>query len=170
MNGLEEIQGIVKKFIDEKQGVTTQIANIEAQRNQLAEERNEKKANNSIFYAEENKDEIIKLGKQICDLGNQSQELQNKLDARLYDIKNEVNYKIDNLITEGIRQIKQIEDEKQELENSIHLYNEQQARYEHQKEDFFARFGRIPALSSTAQEESHNKCKAIEANKARKPR
>ena len=44
MNGLEEIQGYIKKCIHEKEEVQGTIRDIEEKRTQLAQQRNEKKA------------------------------------------------------------------------------------------------------------------------------
>ena len=46
MNGLEEIQEFIRKFIYEKEEAKKQIAEIEEKRTQLAQERNEKKRAN----------------------------------------------------------------------------------------------------------------------------
>ena len=146
MNGLEEVQEIIKKFICEKQQLNKQISEIEEKRTQLAQERNKKKnacGNNSIA-------EINVLGNQISELGNQSQELQNKLDFKFNEIKTQVNLIIDNLITEGIRKNRIMDSEKQELERKIQIQEQRSAKYEIQKQEFYERFGRIPELSENA--------------------
>ena len=82
MNRLEEIQEIIKNFIYEKQQTKQQIAEIEQERTQLAQKRNERKSLNGNIdnaYANTVEAEICELGKQISNLGNQSQELQSKL-------------------------------------------------------------------------------------------
>lgn len=112
MNGLEEIQENIKKFVYDKKKIQQQITEIEEIRTQLAEQRNEKKKSNSSWT------EINEFGKRITDLGNQSQELQNKLDLKFYAMKNQTNLAIDNLIAEGIRKIRKIDenDARTELE------------------------------------------------------
>ena len=149
MNGLEEIQKIIKNFVNESKQVKKQISEIESKRTQLAQERNEKKnANTSDCGAE-----ISVLGKQISELGNQSQELQNKLDLKFNEMKRLVNLTIDNLITEGIRKVRKIDEERQELEDKILLQEERDTKYEMQKQEFYERFGRMPELSEKAKKE-----------------
>lgn len=149
MNELEEIQKIIKNFVNESKQVKKQISEIESKRTQLAQERNEKKnANTSDCGAE-----ISALGKQISELGNQSQELQNKLDLKFNEMKRLVNLTIDNLITEGIRKVRKIDEERQELENKILLQEERDTKYEMQKQEFYERFGRMPELSEKAKKE-----------------
>lgn len=150
MNGLEEIQECIKNFIYEKQYIKTQIAEIEQKRTELAEKRNEmKKSINDDINAE-----INELASQISELGNQSQELQNKLDFSLYALKAEINLIIDNLVSEGIRKIRKIEEEIHELEGKVSSYEERNAKYELQKQEFYLRFGRMPELSENAIKES----------------
>ena len=119
MNRLEEIQEIIKNFIYEKQQMKQKISEIENKRAQLAQERNESKSNikTQNAFNKEVEAKVSALGKQIAELGNQSQELQNKLDAKFLDVKNEVNIQIDTLISEGIRKIRKVEEVKEELEN-----------------------------------------------------
>ena len=149
MNGLEEIQKIIKNFVNESKQVKKQISEIESKRTQLAQERNDKKnATTSDCGAE-----ISVLGKQISELGNQSQELQNKLDLKFNEMKRLVNLTIDNLITEGIRKVRKIDEERQELENKILLQEERDTKYEMQKQEFYERFGRMPELSEKAKKE-----------------
>lgn len=120
MNGFEEIQKIIKNFIEESKQAKQQIKEIEKTRMQLAERRNEtKNANTSNCEAE-----ISMLGKQISELGNQSQELQNKLDYKFREVKKIVNLTVDNLITENIRKIHKMEEEKQEIKAKISLQEE----------------------------------------------
>lgn len=114
MNGLEEIREYIKNFICEKGQAQQKIVEIEEKRTQLAQRRNEKKKSNSDWS------EINELGRQIAELGNQSQELQNKLDFKFHEVKTQTNLVIDNLIAEGIRGIRRINEEIQELsENAI---------------------------------------------------
>lgn len=168
MNRLEEIQEIIKNFIYEKQQMKQEITEIERKRTQLAEERNEKKSNINKEDANAIKveAEISELGKQIAELGNQSQELQNKLDSKFISVKNDVNIQIDNLISEGIRRIRKIEEVKEEMEAKISNQESRNSKYEIQKQEFFARFGRMPELSENAQKENkiqEEECEEIRA-------
>lgn len=149
MNGLEEIQKIIKNFVNESKQAKQQITEIETKRTQLAQERNEKK------YANTNKceAEISALGKQISELGNQSQELQNKLNIKFNEVKKLVNLTIDNLIAEEIRKVRKIDEERQDLEDKILLQKERETKYEMQKQEFYERFGRMPELSENAKKE-----------------
>lgn len=151
MNGLEEIQGCIKNFIYEKEKLQRKIAEIEEKRTQLAQKRNEMKK--SIINGDSNS-EINKLASQISELGNQSQELQNKLDFSLHTLKAQINLIIDNLVSEGIRKIRKIQEEIHELESKISSYEERNAKYQLQKQEFYLRFGRMPELSENAIKES----------------
>lgn len=151
MNGLEEIRKSIKNFICEKKKAQQQIAEIEEKRVQLARERNEKKKT----YC--NDIEINKLGKQINELGNQSQELQNKLDSRFYEVKTQVNLSVDNLIAEGIRKIRIINGEIEELKEKNEKQKERNIKYKIQRQEFYERFGRMPELSENAIKESREK-------------
>ena len=137
------------KFFCEKEYNQQQILEIEKQRLELAQKRNElKKSVNG------NNAEINELGEQISRLGNQSQELQNRIDFNCREAKSQVNLMIDNLVAEGIRKIRKINDEIQELENKITAQKERKAKYELQKHEFYIRFGRMPELSENAKRES----------------
>lgn len=148
MNGLEEIQKSIKNFICEKEQMQQQISEIEEKRAQLAKQRNEKKESNSDWL------EINDLGKQISELGNQSKELQNSLDSNWIEVKSQISLVLDNLVAEGIRKIRKVEEEIQQLENRIEEQKERSAKYEFQKQEFFERFGRMPELSDIAAKES----------------
>lgn len=162
MNGLEEIQEIIKNFIFEKQQMKRQIAEIESKRNKLAQARNEniKNANGKSSEAE-----VCTLGKQISELGNRSQELQNKLDSKYIETKKQVNIRIDNLISEGIREIRKIEEQRKDIEESILLQETRNEKYEVQKQEFFAKFGRMPELSKNAEQESKLQEQEYNSNK-----
>ena len=151
MNRLEEIQEIIKNFIYEKQQMNKQITEIENERNKIAQERNSKvnEANATNVEAD-----VSVLGKRIAELGDQSQELQNKLDTKYLEIKKEVNVRIDNLISEGIRDIRKIEEQRKEIEDRISAQDARCAKYEVQKQEFFERFGRMPELSANAEREN----------------
>ena len=115
MNRLEEIQEMINNFIYEKQQMRQEITELETKRNKIAQHRNEIKFVNGKrddAFAQNAKAEIVELGKQIAELGNQSQELQNKLNSRYIEVKKQVNIRIDNLISEGIREIRKIEEQK----------------------------------------------------------
>lgn len=148
MNGLREIQDNIIKFICEKEFIQQEIAQIEKQRNELAQKRNELKKSGT------NNIEIEELGNQIAKLGNQSQENQSKLDSISRDVKLQVNLMLDNLVAEGIRKIRKIGEEVTELEDKINKYTERNAKYELQKQEFYLRFGRMPELSENAKKEN----------------
>ena len=69
---MEEIFRNYKSFVEEKRNLKEQIDKIERKRNELAKERNSKKAANKANNDEEIWSEINCLGRQISDLGNQS--------------------------------------------------------------------------------------------------
>lgn len=144
MSGLEEIQEIMNKFIDESKQIKLQISDIEKTRAKLAEKRN-KYVNMSDCI-----DEVKTLGNEISELGNKSQKIQNKLDSEFCEIKREIYLKIDNLIAEGIRKNKKFEDEIQEFQDIVELQKGRKAKYELQKQAFYKRFGRVPELSEDA--------------------
>ena len=66
MNGLEQIQENIEKFICERKQTQRKIMEIEKTRAQLAERRNQKKKTKT-----NNDEEIKEIGKQISELGNQ---------------------------------------------------------------------------------------------------
>ena len=148
MNGLREIQESIRNFICEKVQIQEQIAKIEAQRTQLAQQRNAKK------QIDANCVEVNELGRQISELGNKSQELQNCLDSKVNEIKSQVNFAIDNLVAEGIRKIRIANGEIQDLNTRIERQKERNAKYQLQKQEFYLRFGRIPELSERSVMES----------------
>lgn len=156
MNRLEEIQEIIKNFIEEKQQMTGQIIQIENKRMQLANIRNSKKAQAKKInaFTGDVEAEVNVLGKEIADLGNQSQELQYKIDSKSIYVKREVNLYFDNQISESIRKIRKIEEIKREIENKVEEQKSKSQKYEIQKNEFFARFGRMPELSENAQKEN----------------
>lgn len=149
MNGLEEIQKIINNFIDESKQAKQKISQIENERNILAQNRNQKKNANIDEYEAE----INMLGKQISKLGNQSQELQNKLDAKYIDVKKVVNLMVDNLIAEGIRKARKLDEHIEELQEKVTIQKERKAKYEIQKQEFYERFGRVPEISQEAKQE-----------------
>lgn len=161
MNRLEEI---IKKFIDEKQQIKKEIAKIEAERAQLAQQRNEKKVQKA--YTQEVEAEINELGNRIAELGNQSQGLQNKLDSKYIKVKREINTEIDSLISKAMQEMREITESKEGKEEIVQKQESRNSRYEEQKQEFFAKFGRMPNLSERAQKE--NQIKEEECNKNKK--
>lgn len=129
MNGLKEIYEYIKNFICEKGKAQQQISEIEEKRTQLAQVRNEKKKSNGDWS------EINELGRQICELGNQSQGLQNELDLKFNVVKEQANLMIDNLVAEDIRKIRIINEEIQELEEKTTLENTTLKQHAKQIED-----------------------------------
>ena len=162
MNRLEEIQEMIKNFIYEKQQMRREIAKIERQRTQLAKERNEKKTNAKTMKVVA---EISELGKRITELGNQSQELQNKLDSRYLEVRGQVNTHINNLIAQGISEIRKHEEIKKEKQVAVEKQEERKSKYQTQKQEFYNRFGRMPELSETAQKENQAKEEECKLNK-----
>ena len=162
MNKFEEIQEIIKNFIYEKQQMRREIAKIERQRTQLAKERNEKKTNAKTMKVIA---EISELGKRITELGNQSQELQNKLDSRYLEVRGQVNTHINNLIAQGISEIRKHEEIKKEKQVAVEKQEERKSKYQTQKQEFYNRFGRMPELSETAQKENQAKEEECKLNK-----
>ena len=144
MNGLEEIREYIKNFVYEKKKIQEQITKIEEKRTQLAQQRNEKKKSNN------NDSEVNQIGVQIAVLGNESQELQKNLDSKFYAIKTQVSIMVDNMVAEGIRKIRIINEQIQELQEKKSNQKERNARYELQKQEFYLRFGRMPQLSENA--------------------
>ena len=160
MNNLEEIQKIIRNFVYEKKETQRQIVEIEEKRTQLAQKRNElKKSTNNKAV------EVDNLGKQISELGFKSQELQNKLDFSFKNVALEVKLSIDNLISEGIRNIRRMQEEIFDLQERIKCYDEKNAKYEIQKQEFYERFGRVPELSENAQQELQIQEKDISISK-----
>ncbi len=144
MNNLEEIKKIIKNFIYESQQIEEQITEIENKRIQLAREKKNATVMGCINDANKFRNSIIELG-------NKSQELQNKLYYRFNEVKKIVNITIDNLITDRIRKIRKMDEEKQELEKQILSQTGTNVEYEARIQEFFERFGRVPELSEKAQ-------------------
>lgn len=144
MSNLEDIKKIIKNFIYESQQIEEQITEIENKRIQLAEEKKKATIDGDISNANEFRNSIIELG-------NKSQELQNKLYYRFNEVKKIVNITIDNLITDRIRKIRKMDEEKQELEKQILSQTGTNVEYEARIQEFFERFGRVPELSEKAQ-------------------
>lgn len=112
---MEEIINNLKNFVEERNNLKQQINDIENKRNELAQERNEKKAKNKINNNDEVWAEVNCLGKQIYDLGEQSQWFQRQLDMKLIGLKEQLYLQIDNLIAEEVRKTRIITSQVEEL-------------------------------------------------------
>lgn len=166
MNRLEEIQGIIKNFIYEKQQMKHEIAKIEGQRNVLAQERNRKiNENKQKAYTEEVEASINALGNKIKELGNQSQEIQNELDKKYFGVKQYILSEINKDISTIIPEIKKIQEEKVGLQHQIEEKEKRDERYIEQKQEFYNRFGRIPVLSENAVKENELQEEEYKKNK-----
>ena len=117
---MEELMNELGIFVNEKAVLSAQIKDIENKRNELAKERNTKKAQNKIKNDEEVWSEVNCLGKQISDLGNQSQWFQNQINSKLLNVREQSFVEIDNLIAESVRKSRiiseQIEENRDNLE------------------------------------------------------
>ena len=117
---IEELMNELGIFVNEKAVLSAQIKDIENKRNELAKERNTKKAQNKIKNDEEVWSEVNCLGKQISDLGNQSQWFQNQINSKLLNVREQSFVEIDNLIAESVRKSRiiseQIEENRDNLE------------------------------------------------------
>lgn len=117
---MEELMNELGIFVNEKAVLSAQIRDIENKRNELAKERNTKKAQNKIKNDEEVWSEVNCLGKQISDLGNQSQWFQNQINSKLLNVREQSFVEIDNLIAESVRKSRiiseQIEENRDNLE------------------------------------------------------
>ena len=117
---MEELINELDIFVNEKAILSAQIKDIENKRNELAKERNTKKAQNKIKNDEEVWSEVNCLGKQISDLGNQSQWFQNQINSKLLNVREQSFVEIDNLIAEIVRKSRiiseQIEENRDNLE------------------------------------------------------
>ncbi len=151
MNELEDLQEIIKNFICEKAKINKEISVIEEKRVQLADQRNAKKTTLDNANAENAVAEINMIGNEISQLGNQSQDLQNKLDSKFIELKNQINMQINNQITERLREISKIREFICELSERISKYENKKNKYKVQQEEFYAKFGKIPELSENAQ-------------------
>ena len=117
---MEELINELDIFVNEKAILSAQIKDIENKRNELAKERNTKKAQNKIKNDEEVWSEVNCLGKQISDFGNQSQWFQNQINSKLLNVREQSFVEIDNLIAESVRKSRiiseQIEENRDNLE------------------------------------------------------
>ena len=117
---MEELINELDVFVNEKVVLSAQIRDIENKRNELAQERNAMKSQNKIKKDEEICSEVNCLGRQISDLGNQSQWFQNQINSKLLHIREQSFLEIDNLIAESVRKSRiiseQIEENRDNLE------------------------------------------------------
>ena len=112
---LEMVIEEIKEFSKQSQNKKRQIVEIENKRTQLAEQRNFAKKN---AVTESDWQNINELGREISNLGNQSQELQKQVDREILESKQQIISKIDNLIAEEIRKARLINEQIQELEEN----------------------------------------------------
>lgn len=116
---MEELINELDIFVNEKAVLSAQIRDIENKRNELAEERNTKKAQNKINNDEEVWSEVNCLGKQISDLGNQSQWFQNQINSKLLRVREQAFIEIDNLIAESVRKSRIISEQIEENRDNL---------------------------------------------------
>lgn len=164
MNSLERIEENLRNYIKNKKDKQEQIKKIENQRIDLSCKRNEKKAENKINNNANTWEEINLLGRQISELGNQSQKIQNQIDTKLVEIKAQAYIEIDNLIVEELRKMHIIDEEIQEMSETNSKLEEKSLKYELEKQEFFTRFGRMPELSQKAIQESKKQQEIHDSN------
>lgn len=116
---MEELINELDIFVNEKAVLSAQIRDIESKRNELAKERNTKKAQNKINNDEDVWSEVNCLGKQISDLGNQSQWFQNQINSKLLRVREQAFIKIDNLIAESVRKSRIISEQIEENRDNL---------------------------------------------------
>lgn len=116
---MEELINELDIFVNEKAVLSAQIRDIESKRNELAKERNTKKAQNKINNDEDVWAEVNCLGKQISDLGNQSQWFQNQINSKLLRVREQAFIEIDNLIAESVRKSRIISEQIEENRDNL---------------------------------------------------
>lgn len=116
---MEELINELDIFVNEKAVLSAQIRDIESKRNELAKERNTKKAQNKINNDEDVWLEVNCLGKQISDLGNQSQWFQNQINSKLLRVREQAFIEIDNLIAESVRKSRIISEQIEENRDNL---------------------------------------------------
>ena len=116
---MEELINELDIFVNEKAVLSAQIRDIESKRNELAKERNTKKAQNKINNEEDVWSEVNCLGKQISDLGNQSQWFQNQINSKLLRVREQAFIEIDNLIAESVRKSRIISEQIEENRDNL---------------------------------------------------
>lgn len=116
---MEELINELDIFVNEKAVLSAQIRDIESKRNELAKERNTKKAQNKINNDEDVWSEVNCLGKRISDLGNQSQWFQNQINSKLLRVREQAFIEIDNLIAESVRKSRIISEQIEENRDNL---------------------------------------------------
>ena len=116
---MEELINELDIFVNEKAVLSAQIRDIESKRNELAKERNTKKAQNKINNDDDVWSEVNCLGKQISDLGNQSQWFQNQINSKLLRVREQAFIEIDNLIAESVRKSRIISEQIEENRDNL---------------------------------------------------
>ena len=116
---MEELINELDIFVNENAVLSAQIRDIESKRNELAKERNTKKAQNKINNDEDVWSEVNCLGKQISDLGNQSQWFQNQINSKLLRVREQAFIEIDNLIAESVRKSRIISEQIEENRDNL---------------------------------------------------
>lgn len=116
---MEELINELDIFVNEKAVLSAQIRDIESKRNELAKEKNTKKAQNKINNDEDVWSEVNCLGKQISDLGNQSQWFQNQINSKLLRVREQAFIEIDNLIAESVRKSRIISEQIEENRDNL---------------------------------------------------
>ena len=116
---MEELINELDIFVNEKAVLSAQIRDIESKRNELAKERNTKKAQNKINNDEDVWAEVNCLGKKISDLGNQSQWFQNQINSKLLRVREQAFIEIDNLIAESVRKSRIISEQIEENRDNL---------------------------------------------------
>lgn len=116
---MEELINELDIFVNEKAVLSAQIRDIESKRNELAKERNTKKAQNKINNDEDVWSEVNCLEKQISDLGNQSQWFQNQINSKLLRVREQAFIEIDNLIAESVRKSRIISEQIEENRDNL---------------------------------------------------
>ena len=94
---MNRIKECIEKFILDKQQLNNEILNIERERNEIAQQRNMKKATMDMNNYDVSR-EVNELGWKIAELGNRSQELQNGINAKYINTKDYINSVIGELI------------------------------------------------------------------------
>ena len=96
---MNRIKECIEKFILDKQQLNNEILNIERERNEIAQQRNMKKATMDMNNYDVSR-EVNELGWKIAELGNRSQELQNEINAKYINTKEYINSVIGELISD----------------------------------------------------------------------
>ena len=111
MEKVEKIKELVNQFNIEKQQLSKKIAEIEAQRTILAQIRNNKKAIRDNSF--ESQEEIKQLGLKISELGNESQKLQDDINAKSINLKQQICEIISQILAEELGRLRRTINKKQ---------------------------------------------------------